>query len=329
MRKLALLFVLIGALVAIYPVFAQDGCVPADSPEAQREGAVICQEEAPRDVIIVDDDADGGDEDDERVIGTDDRDTIIIEDDTDIDVEGDDPAVDAGGGDDVIINYGEIDAEEVGIDAGDGDDKILIDGDVSVDDDDDTAIDGGAGDDRITIEDDADVDGVIDGGDGFDTLNLEVDVDEDDYDDVKDDLEDAGSSGCVDISGREYCWRSIEELNSILTIIRRREANNYTEENAAPFSERVNGQQLTAPVAIFCEPNGAISVWDIGANGQGTLAFTVDPTLALIAAITEGAPIVAAEGLGNRLIAFPDDNLQVSDETGYVFTFSAGVCFAR
>lgn len=324
MKHIMAILVLMTMVWVVSPLAAQEGCVPPDSEAAQREGAIICQVEPRANITFGDEDDD--DSDDEGIVGTDDEDTIIVEDDAE--VESDGVGVDAGGGDDVIIIYGDVESEEEGIDAGDGDDRILIEGNIDSDDEDDIAVDAGDGDDRITVQDDAEIDGIIDGGDGFDRLTLDVDVDEDDYDDVKDELEDAGSSGCVDISGREYCWRSIEELNSILTIVRR-QARNYTQENAASFSERLNGQQLTAPVALFCEVNGSISVWDIGANGQGTLAFTIDPTLALLTAITDGVPVVAAQALGNQLIALPDDQLQVIDEAGYNFTFPAGACFAR
>lgn len=344
MKHHLLMIVCVLALLPLGGVLAQDDdCIPVD-PDADEIVCLPPQDNgADRDVPtpasqrddLNTDTAESGsgetranievdDEEDGTVTGTDDDDTIIVEDDGEI--EGDGDGIVAGDGNDIIINNGEIDVDGTAIDAGDGDDRIIIDGDTRSDDG--VAVDAGDGDDRITVES-GDVDGVIDGGSGSDTLNFELEVEEEDYREVLTQIYEAGRSDTIDVDGDTYTFRSIEELNQALTIIREEADPNYTAANAAPFNARLNANDIAAPVAIFCKA-GVIEVWDIGGGGSGSLAFAALPTAGLLQAITSGQPVVIAEGIGNQLVALPDDQIQVvALDTGYVFTFPGTACFAQ
>ena len=56
---------------------------------------------------------------------------------------------------------------------------------------------------------------------------------------------------------------------------------------------RLNAFDLAAPVALYCGADSTLEVWDIGADGQGRLAFTMS-----LDVLTVGE---MGTGLGNHL----------------------------
>ncbi len=97
---------------------------------------------------------------------------------------------------------------------------------------------------------------------------------------------------------------------------------------------RINSHDLAAPLATYCS-DGGITVWDISADGQGTLGFTATQQQiadALAAAKSSGQNQLIAEGLGNSLYALSSNELTLVGpdvkEPGKTYTtiLPAGVC---
>ncbi len=96
---------------------------------------------------------------------------------------------------------------------------------------------------------------------------------------------------------------------------------------------RVNGRDLAAPLAAYCE-NGGIAIWDIDAEGQGTHAFDVsaaDISAALEQAVGSQQNVMIAEGMGNSLYALMSNELSlIGTEPGtgkpYQHILLPGVC---
>jgi hypothetical protein len=84
---------------------------------------------------------------------------------------------------------------------------------------------------------------------------------------------------------------------------------------------RLNANDLAAPVALFCGVNSTLEVWDIDANGEGTLAFTL-PIDQLL-----GGEI--GLGLGNQLSILDGGQaelLSLDSPGAYAFSFDPLVC---
>jgi hypothetical protein len=101
---------------------------------------------------------------------------------------------------------------------------------------------------------------------------------------------------------------------------------------------RLNGgaDQQGAPVALYCDGDGSVEVWDIDpGTGQGTLAFllpAVQLTDGLSRAMLGDGSVKIGEGLGDSLWATPEGRLVVVGpdmrEPGktYQFDFAADTC---
>ncbi len=75
---------------------------------------------------------------------------------------------------------------------------------------------------------------------------------------------------------------------------------------------RLNLYDIAAPLAAYCS-NGGVSVWDIGADSQGTLAFSASLDAihnALAQAQSSGQNVMIGQGLGNSLYALASNQLQ-------------------
>lgn len=75
---------------------------------------------------------------------------------------------------------------------------------------------------------------------------------------------------------------------------------------------RINAYDLAAPLAAYCTADNGIAVWDIDAEGHGTLAFTVtkaDITKGLSDASASGHNVLIAQGLGDSLYALSTNQL--------------------
>jgi hypothetical protein len=75
---------------------------------------------------------------------------------------------------------------------------------------------------------------------------------------------------------------------------------------------RINATDLGAPLAGYCGDDGSISIWDIDASGQGTLAFTVTKTAitrGLSKAASTGQNVLLGQGLGDSLYALSSNQL--------------------
>jgi hypothetical protein len=84
---------------------------------------------------------------------------------------------------------------------------------------------------------------------------------------------------------------------------------------------RLNAADLAAPVALFCGVNSSIEVWDIGADGQGTLAFSLP-----IDQLLDGE---MGLGLGNQLSLLDGGQaelLSLESAGAYAFNFDPLVC---
>ncbi len=97
---------------------------------------------------------------------------------------------------------------------------------------------------------------------------------------------------------------------------------------------RINAYDLAAPLAAYCS-NGGITVWDIDAEGQGTLAFTATAdqiSAALSTAASEQQNQLVAEGMGDSLYALMSNQIALFGpdvkESGktYQFIAPADVC---
>jgi hypothetical protein len=79
----------------------------------------------------------------------------------------------------------------------------------------------------------------------------------------------------------------------------------------------------TAPVALYCGVNGTLAVYDIGADGQGTLAFII--------ALDDLRAGHTGVGLGNRLIVLGDGDAELFALdllSAYSFRFNPAECAA-
>jgi hypothetical protein len=90
-----------------------------------------------------------------------------------------------------------------------------------------------------------------------------------------------------------------------------------------PFSltdGRLNALDVEAPVALYCGANGTLDVYDIGANGQGRLAFSV--------ALDDLRGGQMGIGLGNRLLLDGEqaELFALDLLSAYRFRFDPGVC---
>ncbi len=96
---------------------------------------------------------------------------------------------------------------------------------------------------------------------------------------------------------------------------------------------RINAYDLAAPLAAYCQ-SGGIAVWDIDADGQGTLAFTSsadDISAALDDALSTQESQLIGEGLGDSLSALSSNQLALlgtepASGKPYQFIASADVC---
>lgn len=97
---------------------------------------------------------------------------------------------------------------------------------------------------------------------------------------------------------------------------------------------RVNGTDLAAPAAVYCE-NGGIAVWDISDEGDGMFGFTVTAEqieAALASAATSGQNVLVGEGLGNSLYALATNELALvgpdikEPSKTYMYIMAADVC---
>lgn len=270
--------------------------------------------------------------------------------------------LDTGEGDDTVGNFGEFEVITTGagndlvinigiagtIDGGDGHDQIdnqatatvtsIIGGNgndniyhVGVAE----SIDAGAGDDVVSIIDTAIVTGIIDGGDGNDSLQFQFgELNSAELSALDALLNDpnAAFSGTITASGRTYTWINFEQLLAfILTGGMTTSAQIVI---YAAHIERVNSEQLDAPIAVYCTAQ-AVEVWDVvpDANGaHGEMAISVshaDALAGLAAAALDGQPVQLGAGLGDTLTALPDGQLLASgphlDGSGeYQHTFSCG-----
>jgi hypothetical protein len=84
---------------------------------------------------------------------------------------------------------------------------------------------------------------------------------------------------------------------------------------------RLNALDLAAPAALYCGANGTIDGYDIGTDGQGTLAFT----LTLDGLVTGEI----GTGLGNRLYLLEGREAEIAALdllSLYTFNFNPAVC---
>ena len=90
---------------------------------------------------------------------------------------------------------------------------------------------------------------------------------------------------------------------------------------------RINALDVAAPLAAYCA-NGGITVWDIDANSQGTLAFSASLDAihaALIQAQSSGQNVMIGQGLGDSLYALASNQLELTGpdlkEPGKLYSF--------
>ena len=166
-------------------------------------------------------------------------------------------------------------------------------------------VEGGGGNDTVALGMESAVVGVIDGGAGTDRLIFDLRAMSDEEIAAFAVLlaQQSPNGGTIVFGGALHRWVNFEQLITLL-----REAARQ-----ALTDGRLNGADAGAPIAAFCAPNGGFALYDIGMDGQGTLAFEVtreQVNTALETARANGAAVLIAEALGNQLYALPDSTLQ-------------------
>ena len=84
---------------------------------------------------------------------------------------------------------------------------------------------------------------------------------------------------------------------------------------------RLNALDLAAPVALYCGVDGMLEVYDIGANGQGTLAFSLP-----LADLIDGE---FGLGMGSRLALLDGGQAELFSldlMSAYTFRFDPAAC---
>jgi hypothetical protein len=192
-----------------------------------------------------------------------------------------------------------------------GADVIVNEGVVVVD------IHAGTGSDTVQLLNNAVINGIIDGGEDsngsdYDRLEFRFTVSEDEYEELAAQIANASpSGGSISFGGQTYRWRNFEELVNLLQIAQAMQAADVT---VTLSDGRLNVNDVAAPVAIYYS-DGSLSVYDIGMNGGGTLAVSVDPQTLSIGQ--------AAAGMGNTVTRLDEQTLRISapDASGATYTF--------
>jgi len=259
-------------------------------------------------------------------------------------ITGDDATGD--GGDDLIVNNGSVEGNIEGdtVQSDGGDDTLIINGSVSGDILGDMA-GGTGGDDLIELQNGASggddsllfIDGDSSGlapkalgvmaSAGNDTLVFNFSTrDEDEYDDLIDQFAtavastSATGSGTLSFRGQTFQWINIEELRNLIRLIIE-QSGGSGEVVLADRDARIN--EMTAPVAIYCAPDGGVHVYGIDANGSGIFLFGASGQQ-IAATVAAGGGVVAEAG-GAVLAANASGELLFT-LGGYNFSFSAAVC---
>ena len=208
---------------------------------------------------------------------------------------------------------------------GSGGNNIVVSGSIIATGGATTAINAGSGNDTVTLNSNARIQGIVKGGSDSDTLNLNQTVSECNASALNASATtQTGAAGGLTVNGGAFTWTNFEALVAAMTNANSCNATSGGASSgiATPStSNRINGQDVAAPIALFCVSPGNIAAYRVVGNaGVPLFAYSREGNQVAFIGDNFGAT-VTAQGDGSVLVTMPQANGKL-----YSTTIAATMC---